>query len=162
MREHGCYVCEFADVLIYGQLVFNSYVLLIGYAEPGNANHDKPGIECYKGQLFVTKNTNKEEKEKEPKLKACGENQVCFSTYFRTDVTTGKGETILAGSWKKRCKEKSAKEISEHFGEDLSDQCVTLKEEAKEKAGIKVCTINADFCHNPIWTGAFLGQSWGI
>ena len=132
--------------------MFNSYILLIGYARPGNDNPDNPGIECYKGKLFITKNTTQEEKEKEPKLEVCGDTQVCLSTYFQTDVTYKSGTILgLAGSWWKRCEEKSSKLITYPFGEDLSDRCyynMKFKEEAKEKERVKVCTINADFCLN--------------
>ena len=145
------------EASFYGQLVFNSYVLLIGYAEPGNANPDKLGIECYKGELSITKNSTKEEKEKEPKLEVCGDTQVCFKSYRSDVIDEGEGETSLAEIWKKGCTKKS--EHKDIFGEDLSDRCVEVTEEAKKKMKIKVCTINADFCLNPIWTGVFLGQS---
>ena len=82
----------------------------------------------------------KEEKEKEPELKVCGDTEVCESYYFRTDVTFNDGDdvdvTTLAGSWYKSCTGRSDKHITDLFGEDISDGCKDVK-------FMKVCTTNA-------------------
>jgi hypothetical protein len=59
-------------------------------------------LKCFKGELKVTKNTTREQKEKEPELKECHEyDDVCVSTNVRTDWTIidGPEQTYLAGSW---------------------------------------------------------------
>ena len=87
-------------------------------------------------------------KEQEPELKVCNDTEVCESHYFKTDVTFGDGvwydndKTILAGSWEKSCTGRSARHITDLFGEDISDGC---KEPITD---LKVCTINAYFCPN--------------
>ena len=81
----------------------------------------------------------KEEKEKEPELKVCGDTEVCESYYVRTDVTFDDdkgGQTSLAGSWDKSCTRRSDKHITDLFGEDISDGCKDVK-------FMKVCTTNA-------------------
>ena len=99
-----------------------------------------PSIKCYNGKLLVTKNTTQKEKEKEPKLEVC--EGVCYSYYFRTDVTDSKGKTVLAGSYFKACVagKGDLNDLKKIFGEDMDmtmDQCV------EDKKRIKVCTINA-------------------
>ena len=96
------------------------------------------GMECYKGELMITKNTTKEEKEKEPVLEVCGDNEVCISKYVRTDVKIEGKKTIPAGSWMKKCIGKKSDMVTEHFGEDISDEC---KDESEKH--VEVCTINA-------------------
>jgi len=107
-----------------------------------------PENKCYKGQLMITKNTSQEEKEKEPKLEVCGDNEACSSLYYRTDVTLKSNETILAGSWfKKGCAKKSG--VTQYFGEDLSDRCVEYREGIKSGKAV-VCICSTTECNGGI------------
>ena len=95
---------------------------------------------------MVTKNTTREQKEKEPELKECIKeyHDVCVSLYMRTDSTIKDGpeRTYLAGSWEKGCGKKGSRGL-EVFGGEESDRCIELKDEHLKHVGIKVCNINA-------------------
>ena len=61
---------------------------------------------------------------------------LCASDYAKTDLTIENGVVDLAGSWNKACFKKSdLPEISEEFGNGVSDRCIELKP-------FQVCNIN--------------------
>ena len=102
-------------------------------------------MKCFKGEYEVTKRTTQEQEEKEPELIECNEyDDVCVSTYMRTDVTIidGPEETYLAGSWYKGCDKKGSRGLEVFDGEE-SDGCIELKDENTKHIGIKVCNIKA-------------------
>ena len=116
------------DYIDYGQSVINFYIFISGYS-----------LQCYKGEYRPTKDTTQEQTEKKPELRNCtGTDQVCISSYVRTDtiIKDGKGEeTLLAGGWMKRCMTKGHRKLKDLFGENRSDRCV---EENEGKEHIKV------------------------
>ena len=116
------------DYIDYGQSVINFYIFILGYS-----------LQCYEGGYTPTKDTKQEQTEKKPELRNCtGTDQVCISSYVRTDtiIKDGKGEeTLLAGSWMKDCVTKGDRNLNDLFGENQSDRC---EEENEGKEHIKV------------------------
>ena len=90
-------------------------------------------LKCYKGRF-----TNYRDAQPiEPKLVDCKRNEVlCASGYAKTDLTSEYGP-VTAGSWDKACFKKSDRpEISEQFGNGVSDRCI------EPKKYVKLCNIN--------------------
>ena len=86
-------------------------------------------LKCYKGRFLAYEGA----KEDEPKLGDCGRNAVCATVYA---AIWG----VPAGSWAKSCIPKSnLPEVSEEFGDGVSDQCVEVE------AKVKVHTLNKSF-----------------
>ena len=108
--------------------MINFYIFILGYS-----------LQCYDGGYTPTKDTKLEQTKKKPELHNCtGTDQVCISSYVRTDtiIKDGKGEeTLLAGSWMKDCVTKGDRNLNDLFGENQSDRC---EEENEGKEHIKV------------------------
>ena len=108
--------------------MINFYIFISGYS-----------LQCYKGEYRPTKDTTQEQTEKKPELRNCtGTDQVCISSYVRTDTIIKDGkweETLLAGSWMKDCVTKGDRNLNDLFGENQSDRC---EEENEGKEHIKV------------------------
>ena len=91
-------------------------------------------LKCYRGDFL----NNKGAKEVEPKLVDCGRNAVCASGYAKTNFISTNEHVVPAGSWAKFCIGKSnLPEVSEEFGDGVSDQCAEAK--------VKVHTLNKSF-----------------
>ena len=108
------------DYIDYGQSVINFHILFIGYS-----------LKCYKGVLQVAKDTTQEQMEKKPKLGDCAADEVCVSTYFKTDIKTddwARDAYHLAGGWEKGCEKKGGPHLTKEFGEDHSDRCAEPKD----------------------------------
>ena len=92
-------------------------------------------LKCYEGTFL----NDKDAQPIEPKLVDCKRNEdLCASDYAKTDLTIENGVVDLAGSWNKACFKKSDyPEVSEEFGDGVSDQCAEAK--------VKVHTLNKSF-----------------
>jgi len=115
-------------------------------------------LQCYEGEYTLTKDKTQEQTEKQPELRNCtGTDQVCISSYVRTDTIfkDGKGEeTLLAGGWNKGCVTKGDPDLTDLVGENQSDRCVE-ENEGKEhiKSGKVVhCICSTNLCNGGIHT----------
>ena len=87
-------------------------------------------LKCYEGTFLNIKDAQPIE----PKLVDCKRNQdVCGSSYAKTDVTSEDGFVFPAGTWDKHCYEKSdiPEMILKEFGNGVSDQCIERKQYVK-------------------------------
>jgi len=112
-----------------------------GYAKK---SLDDP-FKCYIGELEVTKDTTKEEKETKPELGVCENiyHNLCVS--FATNVVTDNTSTI-AGSWGKYCSEQGSG-LATIFGEGVTDGCVELPAEIGTTI---MCVCSTEGCNQKI------------
>ena len=91
-------------------------------------------LKCYEGTFL----NDKDAQPIEPKLVDCKRNEdLCASDYAKTDLTIENGVLVPAGSWDKACFKKSDyPEVSEEFGNGVSDRCI------EQKQYVRVCNIN--------------------
>ena len=93
-------------------------------------------LKCYKGNFL---SNDKSAKPMEPKLVDCkGNEDVCASSYAKTDLYFEYGFEDPAGSWEKSCFKKS--KLPE-FGDGASDRCI------ESKKNVKVRYINPCFIY---------------